>query len=67
MNPFETLEMYQYVIIYFVVVIICIGVGFCMGEIKYKKNKNNNTIIVNRVSVRPKEGFNSIPEEWENL
>mgnify|MGYP007047350588 FL=1 len=65
MNPFETLEMYQYVIIYFVVVIICIGVGFCMGEIKYKKNKN--TIIVNRVSVRPKEGFNSIPEAWANL
>ena len=57
--------MYQYVIIYFVAVIICIGVGFCMGEIKYKKNKN--TIIVNRVSVRPKEGFNSIPKEWENL
>lgn len=67
MNPFETLEMYQYVIIYFVVVIICIGVGFCMGEIKYKKNKNKNTIIVNRVSVRPKEGFNSIPEAWANL
>lgn len=67
MNPFETLEMFHYVIIYFVIMIICVGFGVYMGEKKYKKNKNKNTIIVNRVSVRPKEGFNSIPEAWANL
>ncbi len=55
-------ETYKYVLIYLGFVVLCIALGFCLGEKKYK-----NTIIVNRVCVRPKEGFNSIPKAWGAL